>query len=220
MSGGRQLGSGSHVSPVRNPSAYDVFIYIRDFSPYFDTQWLSVLLTSDSALTVPIGPRNSDTAVGAWRKRWKHRSGRRACTPKAACHRMDFPFVQSREEDWYQQRLAALSADVRRRSALPRLVATELLYLAYGLGHLYFAINCPYWVKDFHFDVLVRDHQGLFTGWQDIEIFNMRVSDRAQYYSRVPSWWAQYEVHILLFVPTPLILAYYSRLVLQGSADY
>lgn len=47
----------------------------------------------------------------------------------------------------------------------------------------------------------------------------MRISDRARYYSQVPAWWAQYEVTVLLFVPTTLILAYYSRMVTLGSTD-
>lgn len=47
----------------------------------------------------------------------------------------------------------------------------------------------------------------------------MRVFDRAKYYCQLSSWWAQYDVSILLFVPVAIILAYYYGLVLRGSAD-
>lgn len=47
----------------------------------------------------------------------------------------------------------------------------------------------------------------------------MRELDRAKYCSRVPLGCNQYELPILLFVPTPLILTYYSRLGLRRSTD-
>lgn len=56
-------------------------------------------------------------------------------------------------------------------------------------------------------------------GWQKVELFSMPVLDRAKYHCQVASWWVQYEVHILIFEPTPLISVYYSELVLPDSAD-
>lgn len=93
---------------------------------------------------------------------------------------MDSPFVRFPEEDGYQQSLAALVAEVRRRSTLPTLIATDLLCLAESLGPLYFVSNHPYWAKEFHFEARVRDHEGLFTGWGNVDLFIRRVSDRAK----------------------------------------
>lgn len=47
----------------------------------------------------------------------------------------------------------------------------------------------------------------------------MRVSDYAKYYCRVPAWWTQYEVLILLFLSTQLISTFYSGMVVIDSVD-
>lgn len=52
-----------------------------------------------------------------------------------------------------------------------------------------------------------------------MDLFIVRVPDRSKYYCKVPAWWAQYEATVLLFVPTPLILSYYSSLSLQDSGN-
>lgn len=66
------VGRGGYFSPVRYPSPYDVFTYIRDFSAYFDMQRSSMLPTAGSALTDSLGPGNGDSVTGAYCKRWKH----------------------------------------------------------------------------------------------------------------------------------------------------
>lgn len=51
-------------------------------------------------------------------------------------------------------------------------------------------------------------------------MFSTCVSDRAEYYCQVPQWWAQYEVLVIMFVPTPLLMAYCSVLALRHSSNH
>lgn len=100
---------------------------------------------------------------------------------------MDSPFILCREEDGYQQRLAALLVEVRRRSAVLTLAATDLLCFTEDLWLLYYVADRSYWAKEFHFEAPVRDRQGLLAGWQNVGLFSMRVSDHAKHYCQVPS---------------------------------
>lgn len=65
----------------------------------------------------------------------------------------------------------------------------------------------------------MRECQQLFAVLQNVEFFNLGISERSVCYCRVRTWFGQYDVPALLFVPTPLVLLYYTRLVLKGSAD-
>lgn len=52
-----------------------------------------------------------------------------------------------------------------------------------------------------------------------MEVFSLQILDRPGSLS-VSTWWGQYEVSALLFVPTPPVLSYCGRLVLNSSTDY
>lgn len=132
------------MSPVCYPPPYDESTYVRDHSSYFDTQLFFMLLTSGSALKIPFDSGRHHTAVGTWRKRWKHWVGRGASTLKTACRVLDSPFVLCCEKNVYQLKLAALLSEASRRSAVPTLVATDLQCLAEDLRDMYYVANRPY----------------------------------------------------------------------------
>lgn len=185
-----------------------------------DTISFSKLLTIWwSALTVLFGPGSCDTTARSWRKRWKHWGGSGSSTLKTASREVNSSFVRCGDEGGYQQRLAALFAEVHLRTVVPTVLATDLLCLAKDIGYLYFVANTFYWAKDFHFETRVSDRQGLFAGWQNVELFRMPISDRDKYSCQVLAPWLQQEASILLFVPMPLILAYYSGFAIRGSTD-
>lgn len=81
-----------------------------------------------------------------------------------ACLEIGSRFVWCQKEDGYQQRSAILLAEGRRRTAVPTLVATDVLRLFEDLQHLYLETNRPYGVKEYHFKTRLRDQQGLFEG--------------------------------------------------------
>lgn len=127
LSGGHQSAGGGDVSTVGYPPPNDVSTYIRAFSEYFDCQKFSMPPMSSSALTAPFATENCDTVVGAWRKSWKHWGRREASTVRVACSVMESPFVRCSHEDGYQQRLAALLAEVCRWSSVTTFLDTDLL---------------------------------------------------------------------------------------------
>lgn len=47
----------------------------------------------------------------------------------------------------------------------------------------------------------------MLSGSQNVEVFNVRVSDRLTYYCKEVDWWDKYESPVLLFVPKPFILS-------------
>lgn len=163
-SGRRQSAGGGDPSPSRYPPPYDVLAYTRNFSAHFDTQRFTILPTSDSDLTGRFSRGNSDTAVVTWRKRREQWAGRDASTLRVAFCEINSPFLQERMENGYKQRLAALLADVRHRSTVATLPATDCFCLAEDFRHLYFLSNRPSWAKSFHFKARVRDCQSLFAG--------------------------------------------------------
>lgn len=46
----------------------------------------------------------------------------------------------------------------------------------------------------------------------------MKSLDRVASYCSSSSWWMQYERPTMLFVPSPFVLAYFSGVVMRGSA--
>lgn len=98
-------------------------------------------------------------------------------------------------------------------------MVTELLCLPDDLGHAYFVASRAYRSREIHFDARMRRQLGVFSVWYNIKLFSVMVLDRPEYNCRVSNWWAQYKPLVLFFVPTPLILSYYSGLAVQGSAD-
>lgn len=129
----------------------------------------------------PFCTGSHDMAVGAWCKRRKHRGGRNTSTLRAACRKMDLLYVRCREEFEDRQRLAALLAEVYRRSNVPTPGRTDLPWLAENLAHLYFVANNLYSAEDFHLEVCVKGWQGHLAGSQNVELFVMRVSHHAKY---------------------------------------
>lgn len=69
--GGRS-SPGSDSSAVQHPPPYDESTYLPHYRAYFDTVRLSMLPCAGCALVVPFGSGVSDTAAGAWWKRWRH----------------------------------------------------------------------------------------------------------------------------------------------------
>lgn len=61
--------------------------------------------------------------------------------------------------------------------------------------------------------------QELFYRWQKFRLLSTLLADSWKYCSKVLWWRAQYEDTILWFVPTPMILSYYSGLALRDCAD-
>lgn len=70
--------------------------------------------------------------------------GRDASTHKVACREMESLFVRSHEKDGYQHKLNVLLAEEHHRSAVPAVVATDLLCLAKYLGHVYIVVGHVY----------------------------------------------------------------------------
>lgn len=97
--------------------------------------------TTGLALTAPFSPGSHDTAVGAWRKRWKHWGERCASKRKTTSGDVHSSLFGCREEGGYQQRIAALLAEVSRRWAVLTVMGSDLLCLAEVLEHLYFVIK-------------------------------------------------------------------------------
>lgn len=95
----------------------------------------------------------------------------------------------------------------------------DLLCLPQHLRLVYLVANRAYWSREFQIEAHILCQQGVFAGWQNVEMFSVRVPDRPNYYCKVTAWWAQYEDSDLLFDPTPLILPYYSSLEARASAD-
>lgn len=56
----------------------------------------------------------------------------------------------------------------------PTVVVIYLLYLVEALHHFYLVAHRSEWHEYFHFQVRVRDFQGLFAWWQKFERFSMR----------------------------------------------
>lgn len=67
-----------YSSPFGHPPPYDAASYLRGYQMYFDTDHFANLLSAKTAPIVPFGTDVGDTAAGAWRKHWKHWSGRGA----------------------------------------------------------------------------------------------------------------------------------------------
>lgn len=79
-----------------------------------------------------------------------------------------------RLEKWYQERLLALLAEVRRRPTLSHLVTTYLFFLADDLGNLYFVGNHKYWDEGVHFEAQIRNCKGLLADWKNVKQFSKR----------------------------------------------
>lgn len=89
---------------------------------------------------------------------------------------MKFRCVRCRQEYEYQQRFATLLAEGQEWREMPNVLATDLLCLPEDLGHLYFVEHRAYWSKELHFEARVRDRHGVFSAWQSMELFSIRVS--------------------------------------------
>lgn len=211
--------AGDDTLLARYPLSYNVATNFRDLSPHFDTLGFAMLLISKSTSMGPCGSGSCDTAAGAWCKRWKHCGGCGTSTLKAEHPEMDSTFVRCHEKEGYQQSLAALLFETCYRSTVPTAVAAFLLCLKNDSGHLYFVTNQSYRPKKFHFETRVCSRQSIFAGFQNVELFSMRVLTSDKYYCQATAWWAQSEVPALLFVSTPLIPAHYSGLMVRGAAD-
>lgn len=105
---------------------------------------------------------------------------------KLGSQETDSLFVQWRKEDDYQKRLAVLLAEIRGRPAVPSVVTVNLLPLLEDLCRLYFMSNRSYWWPKFHFEARVWERQNLLAGWQNLEIFSMRISVRPSSYCVFP----------------------------------
>lgn len=99
---------------------------------------------------------------------------------------MDSPLVQCREEDGYQKKLATLLAEVDRCPKVPRALAGDLLALSEDLGRLYFILNGFYSSRELHFDARVWERQRCFAGWENVDLFSMRIFDRRKWYCVFP----------------------------------
>lgn len=66
----------------------------------------------------------------------------------------------------------------------------------------------------------MRECQQSFDGRQNIELFSLRILDRPVSYCTFPTWRGQCDAPVLLIVPQPSVLSFYTGLVLKGSADY
>lgn len=145
--------------------------------------------------------------------------GRGSLTLKTACREMGYLFGRSREVGEYQQRLVALLAEVCQRPTVSTAMATDLICLPKNLGHTSSVLNCHYLFRDFHFWARMPGLWGVFSGWQNVEMFIVLVLDRRNYYCKVPVLWAQDETPVLPFVTTSLIMTYYSGLAMRTSVD-
>lgn len=77
-------------------------------------------------------------------------------TVKTACGEMESQFVRCREENEYQQLLAALLAEMHRQPTVSTVMAMYLLCIPENLGHFYFVGNCIYWSREPHFEARKR----------------------------------------------------------------
>lgn len=94
----------------------------------------------------------------------------------------DLIFVRCREENEYRKKLEALLADVRSRSVVPIAVPVVRLALLENLGVLYFESDRAYWSREFYFEARIPKCQRCFGGWQNVELFSMRTSEKPNYY--------------------------------------
>lgn len=132
---------------------------------------------------------------------------------------MDSTFSRCLKEDGYQRRSAALLAAVRRRPAVPTVIATDWLSSTEDLGHLYFVSTVTTGPKNFTLRrscEIAKDcsRAGRMLNYL-ICAYRIVLSNIAKCCHRGFS----NEVPILLFVPMTYILAHYSGLVIRGSAD-
>lgn len=131
---------------------------------------------------------------------------------------MNSAFSRWSKEDGYQKRLSIVRANVLCRTKVPRFVAIGLSSLSKNLGSLYLISALAWWSLKFHFEALLQKRQKLFVGWQNAELFNMRVFERAKCYCPLLELWVRYMAPTLLFVSTLLVISCCSWLALRRSA--
>lgn len=163
--------------PARYLPPYNIDSYIGNPLSYPDTFGVSMLHTSGSSFTVPIGPFSRNTAVSMCSKRWKNWAVGRASVTKAACHEIYSPFVQGQEDVEYELGLLAALAHKRFWFTELTVVATNLLWLPKYSVYFYFVANRSCCANEFHIGARVLNRQQQFAGWQNVECFSMLVSD-------------------------------------------
>lgn len=87
------------------------------------------------------------------------------------------------------------------------------------LDCIYQAANWQYWVPDVGFKRCMPTHiWGVLTGWHSIWLFAASPALQEELYAARLEWWEPVECCRILSVPTPLILANYSNVVIGDQA--
>lgn len=74
-----------------------------------------------------------------------------------------------------------------------------------------------YWVKETIFErqLWARGNSSCFINWHCVEAYTVRPLVGPGLFDPFPDWWCSYELSEVLFVPTPMVMAYYSNVVVS-----
>lgn len=88
--------------------------------------------------------------------------------------------------------------------------------LCLPFSHLYFAKCFNFWARDYDFELFCCRHvRGIFAGWHNVKLLAILPSHRPSDYVETPGWGRDLEGSLLLCVPTPPDIAYYSGNILR-----
>lgn len=198
----------------KSPS-FPVSRYVREYVSYLGVLRFTDMRAIDRALTVP--DRHNvlrNFKVGESVKPWFHCAGPALSISRCVGFEDNCRFVRCTEDVEYEMDLSALVQHFNRQS-LPKsewLVAV----LRRSCNHLNFADHFNYWSRNCNFELHLRGHSWwIFSGWDNIDLIALLLSQQPSYYFGTPGWLWDLEGYHLSCVWTSLVFAYYSRHTLK-----
>lgn len=133
---------------------------------------------------------------------------------------LDRPFIRSTEKLWYVPRLVAIMvryADLRDEEVTTHSLNYFDLLRPFNIHHL--LTNFEYRLNETVFErcLCLKSTHPLFANWHCVDYFNILPARCRELFDKVIEWWKCSECSRLLYVLTPVVLAYYSIHALFGD---
>lgn len=206
-----------------------VFAYFDRYPGSFDASRFRHGMRLSGHLTeICIGGDMRLTCAGGWMKRWLHWGGRGAAVYRSSSDRTDSPFIRMDEEVDYERRLSVMIAryvrwiDTDDFDSSSLVVDMDLCCMDRPLDYCWFMSFSATWREQLDFEVRLRQVHSdprarVLLGWQNVEVFAVRPSERVRFYVGVDAFdWGSYSGHRFLLIPTPPVFSYYSRLAFES----
>lgn len=162
----------------------------------------------------------------AWRKRWKHLSNKPKTFPLDGD--VDIRWARSQDDFTYAQ--TVLSSLETLPTASNAEIKDFPVFLT-RIAHYFMFGKEKKWMSERAFEQRwrVRTMQGensaltppkkLFVSFHNTEVNHIPYKTREQLYVPVPDWWQAYEPCILMNLPSPPFLVYFSGMYFKGSGE-